>query len=176
MMSLPFGPPPPNIIAPFATNSEQLLVVRTLEAVEFAGPVRDIGLYLVQVLQDIHGQYLLPEIPAVQLHAQNCLVYPLQPAQGEFGRQQVESHVTVQDRGTEPLKTGIKDLLVVKGEGTDARHRMPMQLMRLGLQLAVLYVHQRIVGNCHDAPRRMPLRLPESMHLFQVYVSQAGTV
>lgn len=152
--------------------SEHLSAAVSLEAVQLSRTVRNVGLDLVQVLEDVHGQNLFPEIPPVELHAQDRLIHRLELPEGEFGWQQIESHMTVQDGGTEPLKTGVEDLLVIEGKGTNVGDGMPVEFMCMGLQLATVDVYQGIIGDGDHPARRVPARLAEGMHLLQIYVGK----
>ena len=119
-----------------------LFILAVIEFIQLARPVRYILLDLIQVDQEIHGKEFFPEIPAVQLNAQNGFIEILKFPQRELTGEQAETHRVFLYPFLEPAVTGIKYFLVVEGKVGNAAYIMPVQFIVQYFQFMVLHIDQ----------------------------------
>ena len=117
--------------------------------------MRHILFHFVEVHQPVLKGDALPEVPPVQLKAQDGFIKVLEFPKREFFGQEVKDHGLLQYLLAKALKAGIEDQLMVKGHFSKIMHQMPMKLIVWLVGLVIADIYKRIISYGNYATTRV---------------------
>src|SRR5690349_5818001 len=113
----------------FATELVVLVAPKTIEA---RGAMGDVGLDLVELLEQVHGQDAFSEVSLVELRAEHRLVEGLELRERELRRQELEADRAVADLAAQSFERHRDDAFVIESERRELVDGKPRRVARIG--------------------------------------------